>query len=142
MPTLLCKDVDGVQQTKTVDHFTAKHLENYLCKIKKKDHDPSHIYNLIFVKDDNTCDDRFISPNGELHLKWDDIITIEYNNGKDLLVFPLHNDKLYTVTLFNGLTHTLRYKNNIHPYRESLFVSDDGSIKLSMDELSFIQEVI
>ena len=142
MPTLLYKDADGVQQTKTVDNFAAKHLENYLCKIKKKDNDPSHIYNLMFVKGNNTCDDRFISPNGALRLKWDDIETVEYNNGEDLLDFPLHNDKLYTVTLFNGLTHTLHYKNDIPQYKVPLFVSDDCSIKLSMDELSFVQEAI
>lgn len=142
MPTLLYKDFDGVQHTKIVDHFAAKHLANYLCTIKKKDNDPSHIYNLTFVKGDKTYDDRFISPNGALHLKWSDIVTVEYNNGENLLGFPLENDKLYTVTLFNGLIHTLCYKNNEHPYRESLFVSNDGKIQLSLDDISFIQEAI
>lgn len=96
----------------------------------------------MFVKGDNACDDRFISPNGELRPKWEDIATVEYNNGEDLLGFPLHNDKLYTVTLFNGLTHTLRYKDNIHPYRESSFVSDDGSIQFFLNDISYIQEAI
>ena len=97
--------------------------------------------NLTFFKDKNKKDDRFISPNGEFHFKWSDVLAFEENNGDNLVCSPLENNKPYIVTLFNGLTHTLRCKDNVHPYKVPLFVSDDGSIQLPLSDLSFVQDI-
>lgn len=142
MPVFLYKPKSS-KAPMTVNSFKAKHLQNYFCLIKHNDNtSDNRIYNLTFFKDENKKDDRFVSPNGEFHFKWSDVLAFEENNGEDLLGFPLQNDKLYTVTLFNSLMHTLRYKNDVPEYKVPLFVSDDGAIQLSLDDISFIQDAI
>lgn len=141
MPVFLHKPKNS-KSPMTVNTFKAKHLHNYFCLIKHNDNtSDNRIYNLTFFKDENKKDDRFISPNGELHFKWSDVLAFEENNGDDLTGFPLQNNKFYIVTEFNGVTHTLRYKNDVPSYKVPLFVSDDGSIQFSLSDLSFIQDV-
>lgn len=141
MPVFLHKPQNS-KSPMTVNTFKAKHLHNYFCLIKHNDNtSDNRVYNLTFFKDENKKDERFISPNGEFHFKWSDVLAFEENNGDNLVCSPLENNKHYVVTLFNGLTHTLRCKDNEHPYKVPLFVSDDGSIQFSLSDLSFVQDV-
>lgn len=141
MPVFLYKPKSS-KAPMTVTSFKAKHLQNYFCLIKHNEKASDNlVYDLTFVKGDKKKDDRFVSPNGEFHFKWSDVLAYELNNKENLINSTLDNDKFYTITLHNGLTNTLQFKSSPHSYKDDLFISKDGTLQLSRQDISSIRNI-